>query len=216
MNSVNETVQVLADDESKVWEGSAYYEDAERWNHIFWGDTSIFLGYFKELDLKVTLELACGHGRHGEHILNTYGNQIDELIMVDILQSNIDFCEERIHDDRVTLIKNDGVRLTGVQDDCCSSIFCYDAMVHFDKDVVRAYLEETYRALRQGGRGLFHHSNYSENSETKFSQNPHARAYMTADLFSSYAEQAGLKVLAQQVVGWGNVPELDCLTLVSK
>ncbi|MEO8356225.1 MAG: class I SAM-dependent methyltransferase [Chloroflexota bacterium] len=206
----------LAKDQSKVWEGSHYYADAERWNHVIWRESTDFFKFFRKLDLKFTLELACGHGRHSKHIIEHFYDEVTHLIMMDILQSNMEFCKNRIHSNKVTFIQNDGIHLNDVGDNYCTSIFCYDAMVHFDREVVLAYLHETYRVLRFGGMGLFHHSNYSENAKNHFSQNPHARAFMSATLFSDFSKQAGLKIVEQKIIPWGDSPELDCLTLVSK
>src|SRR5215216_5268954 len=206
----------LAEDQAKVWEGSRYYEDAEKWNHRSWGEDTDFFKFFTMLDIQFTVELACGHGRHSEYILENFDDKVTHLIMMDILQSNIEFCKNRIHSHKVTFVKNDGVHLNDVSDSYCTSIFCYDAMVHFDGDVILSYLHETYRVLRFGGMGLFHHSNYDQNAERHFSQNPHARAFMSASLFSDQAKQAGLKIVGQRIIQWGNIPDLDCLTLVSK
>ena len=208
-------IVILAEEQSKVWEGSRYYEDALRWNHVFWREGTEFLNLFRKLNLEFSLELACGHGRHSEYILDHFNDEITNLIMMDILQSNIEYCKNRIHSEKVTFIKNDGAHLNDMSDNYCTSIFCYDAMVHFDKEVVLSYLKETYRVLRFGGMGLFHHSNYSENPNTYFSQNPHARAFMSDTLFSNYAEQAGLKIVEQKIIRWDD-PDLDCITLLSK
>lgn len=219
MTNTSETTADLiskASSAAACWEESPYYEDAERWMHVFWGAETDFFTMFKRLDLAYTLELACGHGRHGEHIITHYNDRIRRLTMMDILQSNIDYCTKRIASDKVALIKNDGTRFNGIADEACTSVFCYDAMVHFDKEVVGAYLFETYRALRVGGMGLFHHSNHWQSGETHFSKNPHARAYMSAELFAEYARDVGLRVSEQKVIDWGHEPGLDCLTLAEK
>ena len=36
----------------------------------------------------------------------------------------------------------------------------------------------------------------------------------SAALFRKYAEEAGLKVLEQRVIDWGQSKELDCVTLI--
>jgi cyclopropane fatty-acyl-phospholipid synthase-like methyltransferase len=89
-------------------------------------------------------------------------------------------------------------------------------MVHFHKDVVETYLIDTYRVLTPGGKALYHHSNYSDNPHTSFGQNPHARAFMKQELFRKMCEQAGLIVLQQKVMNWGNEKDLDCITLLEK
>lgn len=216
-DSTPKDIEQLAQNQAKVWEGSRYYEEAEKWNHTMWGEDSAFFKFFMKLDLKFTLELACGHGRHSEYILKHFDDKVTHLIMMDILESNMEFCKNRIHSHKVTFIQNDGIHLNEVSDSHCTSIFCYDAMVHFDREVVLSYLHETYRVLRAGGMGLFHHSNYHQNAESQLKRKrPHARAFMSADLFADYAKQARLKILEQKLIPWGNIPELDCITLVSK
>src|SRR6476469_5503633 len=43
-----------------------YYTAAERkdWIDVFWKEDSLFRKYFQNLDSTVTLEIACGAGRH--------------------------------------------------------------------------------------------------------------------------------------------------------
>ena len=99
-------------------------------------------------------------------------------------------------------------------DKSLTAIFCYDAMVHFHRDIVREYLVDTKRVLVPGGRALFHHSNNSLDPDSPFDKNAHGRAYLSAALFRKYAEAAGLKVLEQRVIDWVQSKELDCVSLV--
>jgi hypothetical protein len=89
-------------------------------------------------------------------------------------------------------------------------------MVHFDRRVVQSYLQDTARVLIGGGKALFHHSNWSVDPDSSFGRNPHARAFMSAGLFSRYAQRSGLEVLQQRTVDWGNESGLDCDTLLAK
>ena len=82
--------------QAQVWDGSSYYTDAEQWLFLFWRDTHPFAPLFKELDTRHLLELACGHGRHSEYVLNHHGETVQSLVMMDILQSNVDQCKSRI------------------------------------------------------------------------------------------------------------------------
>jgi hypothetical protein len=77
-------------------------------------------------------------------------------------------------------------------------------------------LERTGWILKAGGRALFHHSNYAENPDRHFGQNPHARAYMTPAIFRTLADQAGLVILEDQTIDWGGMPALDRVTLLEK
>jgi len=211
------TTETRAASEALVWENSQYYENAEKWTWLFWSENKPFLPLFRQLDIEQLLELACGHGRHSEHVLSNYGDRVKSLIMMDILQSNVDWCLKRIPDQgKVGVIRNQGTDFRPVEDASLTGIFCYDAMVHFHGDVVQAYLKDAQRVLRPGGKALIHHSNYSKNPDVPFGQNPHARAFMSAALFKLCAGKAGLEVLSQNVISWGKVPDLDCLTLLRK
>jgi ubiquinone/menaquinone biosynthesis C-methylase UbiE len=210
-------IQKVAVADSKVWDGSPYYESAENDLSIFWGDKSIFREFYKSLDLKNILELATGHGRHSEYILKSNSKNIDSLIAMDILQSNVDYTATRLSDfSKAKVLKNSGADFLPIETGRVSAVFCYDAMVHFHRDVVKSYLLDTARVLIDGGGALFHHSNYSLDPDSQFGKNPHARAYMSAELFKKYAEDFGLVVVNQKKISWGNVIDLDCLTLVKK
>ena len=211
------SVAQLAQNEAKVWDKSVYYDGAEKWTTLFWNPKGQFLRLFERLDLSCTLELACGHGRHSEHLLATYGDGIKRLYMTDILSSNVQHCMVRIGPNAITsFFINNGVDFHPIADNSLSAIFCYDAMVHFNKEVVRAYLNDAARVLKPGGKALFHHSNYSAKSTTPFHSNPQSRAYMSATLFREYGEEAKLIVLEQSIFPWGGVENLDALTLVQK
>jgi SAM-dependent methyltransferase len=109
---------------------------------------------------------------------------------------------------------NNGYDLRPAADGAFSLVYSFDSMVHFEGEVVRSYLRDTLRVLRPGGRGFFHHSNYTAGSDWRTS--PHARNNMSRELFASYAQEAGLRVIRQMVFDWGHVADLDCLSLVER
>lgn len=86
-------------------------------------------------------------------------------------------------------------------------------MVHFDKLVVKEYVKEFCRVLRSGGFGFVHHSNYGViNSSNEWMQNPGWRTNMTAQLFVDYCNEAGLKIVKQQIIN----NDLDCISIFCK
>lgn len=89
-------------------------------------------------------------------------------------------------------------------------------MVHFDSDVVRAYLREFHRILGPSGRGFCHHSNYTANPAGDFHEAAHWRNFMSQELFAHYCAKEGLTVLKSKVIDWPEYPQLDCFTLFSK
>ncbi|MFA6954570.1 MAG: class I SAM-dependent methyltransferase [Thermoanaerobaculia bacterium] len=208
----------LAAGEAQRWEGSSYYDQAEQWTWIFWSDSHPFLPLFRTLDLTYVVELACGHGRHGEKVLHDFHDRLGKLLMADILPSNIEHCKARIgRVPNASCFVNHGSDFRPVPDSVVSAVFCYDAMVHFNRKVVESYLFDTRRVLVPGGRALYHHSNYALDPDVDCGQNPHARAFMSAALFGKYAAAAGLRVVEQVPMSWGgSVDEIDCLTLLER
>jgi SAM-dependent methyltransferase len=206
-------LQASVDHVAEAWKKSPYYEDAEKWTHIFWNEGTDFKTQFDRLDLSRSIELACGYGRHAEHAVKS----TRDLMLMDIFDENLDFCKERLGKYKnVSFVKCSGSDFQPVENNSITSVYCYDAMVHFAPDVVRSYVSDTARILAHGGRALFHHSNYGLNPESLYGKNPHARNHMTRQLFADYATSSGLQVLYSEQRQWGGVPDLDCLTLLEK
>lgn len=199
------------------WESQSYYEEAEcaEWMATFWGPRSHFLPLFEQLSRGVVLELACGHGRHAARI----ADRVQRLILVDVNRGNIDFCRKRLSGrSNVEYLVNDGYTLREIESGSIDSIFCYDAMVHFEFDAVQSYLEESFRCLKPGGRALFHHSNYDLNPGGDYTQNPGWRNFMSVEAFRHLASRGGFRVLESRTLKWGNgsPKDSDAVTLLEK
>lgn len=193
----------------------SYYENAEseQWLDVFWGEQSPFKQRFRKLNLSNVLELACGHGRH----IEKYKEDAGHIYAVDILQENIDYCKIRFKDEtNITYINNKGYDFATVPDNCLSAVFTYDAMVHFEMMDVFSYLKETERCLIEGGLGLFHHSNNTEDYRITYETGTQARNYMSKDLFAYLSNRAGLEIIDQFLIDWGGNKDLDCISLVRK
>ena len=96
-------------------------------------------------------------------------------------------------------------------------MYCFDAMVHFDSDVVRAYLREFNRVLRSGGRCFSHYSNYTGNPTGSYRDHPGGRNFMSKELFEHYATKEGLRPVVSQLVTWTeDEGGFDALTLLEK
>jgi SAM-dependent methyltransferase len=217
LNTNSPTTEMLAASEGAAWEKSPYYENAESLLWVFWRDDLPFLPLFRQLDLSHLVELACGHGRHSEHVLTEFGERVKSLVMMDILQSNIDWCLKRIRArENVKCLRNNGTGFHPLKESSITAIFCYDAMVHFHRDVVLSYLSDARRVLVPGGKALLHHSNYAKDADLPFTKHPHSRGFMSASLFQTYAEYAALEVVSQQILPWGGQADLDCVTLLRK
>ena len=213
------TIDVAAVQEvSKRWIATPYYDAVETMAGGQWlGLISPFLNPHADIDYGHVLEIAVGHGRMTQLLLNTAG----QVTGVDVLQENIDFCANRFKDNgRLRLIKTDGATLKEIADGSVSFMFCFDSMVHFDSDVVRSYIRESRRVLKPGGYFFTHHSNNTRSPEGDFKRTPHARNFMSEPLFRHYAHKEGMDVAATKVIDWGSgdkhVPKLDCLSLLRR
>jgi len=198
-----------------VHENTGYYEDAAKSDAVamFWDPSSPFSRMFRRLECHSIIELAVGYGRH----VPKYLDKAERVVLVDSLQGNIDVCQEIFGDNpKVEYYANNGVDLAEIEPNGFDSLFCYDAMVHFELLDVASYLAETFRVLAPGGRALFHHSCYSSQPTNIWTQNPHNRNYMSNDIFCHLADRAGLEVLDQRGIQWGGIQDLDGLTLLEK
>lgn len=189
-----------------------YFEAAEphmdaQWETLIWP-------MIQNLDFSCVVDFAAGYGRNSIKLREV----ADRIIIVDINQECVTVCRQRFaDDDRFEFLQNDGATLNGIADDTVSLLYSFDAMVHFEPEVVRAYMPEFYRVLRPGGYGFCHHSNYTGNPGGNFLESPHLRNYMSKELFADYCREAGLEVVEARVIDWGDgpyyQPDLDCLTL---
>jgi SAM-dependent methyltransferase len=162
-------------------------------------------------DFSVVFDLAAGHGRNSTKLAPL----AEKLIVQDIQPGNIDFCRERFRGaSNIEFMVGNGYDFQPTENACISLMYCFDAMVHFNPDVVRSYLLDTARVLRSGGRGFFHHSNYTGGSDWR--TNPAARNYMSASLFADLCNEAGLRIVSQKIIDWGTHKDLDCLTLLER
>lgn len=218
-----------ARDVGDEWKNHRYYEKAEMWLGRFWNPNREFMPMFERLDLSSVVELACGHGRHATKVREF--SPEGRILLMDINEENLEFVRKRFEDDpNAHVLKTEGFLFDGVDDESQSAILCYDAMVHFDSEVVFSYLRDTRRVLRPGGMALYHHSNYMRNPGGHHHDNPMWRNFMSQSLFAHYAAKAGLKVIDSRVFSWGphirvrylislgthRTLRTDCLTLVQK
>jgi ubiquinone/menaquinone biosynthesis C-methylase UbiE len=212
-NAISDDLQESVKVVSAPWQTSPYYQEAEKWMHVFWGENTVFKQLFDELNLTHTIELAVGHGRHAEVV----ATQAETLMVMDVFEENLNVCRERLKQfENINYQKCQGAAFDGVENEWATAIYCYDAMVHFSPDIVESYLQDTYRVLCQGGKALYHHSNYSVATTQHYGLNPHARNIMSQPLFAELIEKANLHVIKSIVIPWGNVPELDCVSLIEK
>jgi SAM-dependent methyltransferase len=167
--------------------------------------------FVHDCDFRQTLDLAAGHGRNCPYLLR----HACQLHVMDIQEGNIEICRQRLSAfDNVRCYVNTGYDLQPIADGDLTFIYCFDAMVHFEPEVISAYLAEARRVLGTGGRGFFHHSNYTGGMDWR--ANPAARNFMSQDRFAKLSIAAGLRIIRQQVIDWDGHAGLDCLSLVER
>lgn len=186
-----------------------YFAHAEPFMESSW--KNLIWPLIQGCDFRSVIDLAAGHGRNS----NLLRKHAQRILVLDIQAGNVERCRERFGDDsRFTFAVNNGYDLRPAADRSVTLVYCFDAMVHFDGDVVRSYLRDCMRVLEPGGHGFFHHSNYTGGDDWR--TNPSSRNFMSREFFSHYARKEGLTVVQQRAIGWDGRPNLDCLTLVEK
>jgi ubiquinone/menaquinone biosynthesis C-methylase UbiE len=196
--------------------GHQYYSDAESWTGPFWSEAGPFRPMFEQLDLTNTIELACGHGRHTAQILGRFGT----MSLVDINRSNIDVCRQRFAGRTdISYFVTTGNELRGIASGEYTSLFCYDAMVHFESFDVIAYLRETMRVLKPGAMALLHYSNFDQDPESSFNTNIHWRNYFSEKMMRHFSTRMSFEVVESKIIDWptdGGEKGLDAITLLRK
>jgi ubiquinone/menaquinone biosynthesis C-methylase UbiE len=199
---------------ARDWANSPYYDEAERTIGAFWSPTSVFASLFKNLDLTLVAELACGHGRHAAQIQQHYA--VGAIVLIDINASNLEFCRKRFAGDRRFAYVLTSGSTVPLADGSLSALFSYDAMVHFEFDDVLSYIRDTARVLRPGGRALLHHSNNDKQPGHSCHESTHWRNFMSAGVVAHVAQRAGLVVVSQKILDWADARQIDCVTLLQR
>jgi len=144
---------------------------------------------------QAALELGCGWGR----LMRPMAAQFDEVWGVDISEAMLAKAEASLADlPNVQFRHNNGLDLAVCPNDTfdfCYSMFLFDCLP--DESLVRSYLHETYRALKQGGI-------FKVQVAGVYARNPFRRLYESANTWhgvrftvaqiAGLAEDAGFEV----------------------
>ncbi len=194
-------------------ESERYFSDSDRVVIEQW--EKIFKPFVGNIGGDVLVDLATGRGRW----VDLFKNNFNTVVGVDVNNENIIYCNDKfLSNSNIRFLLNDGFNIP-LDTNSVDYVYCADAMVHFDIDVVVSYLKETKRILKDGGHAFFHHSNLSNLSKSidiNIELNPHWRNFMSKEMFENISLKHGLEVVKQQVIDWGGVKNLDCLTLLKK
>ncbi len=209
-NVASEKLADLADYSGSPWvPTNSYFAEAEAHMPSLWA--KLVWPFIADCAFTNVVDLAAGQGRNTQFLCE----MAEHVTVIDIQPGNIAICKERFADRTgVSFLVNNGFDFNPVPDGQISLIYCFDAMVHFDSDVVRSYLHDACRILKPGGRAFLHHSNYTGGHDWR--TNPSSRNFMSKELFAHYAVKEKLRVIRQKVINWGMNVNLDCLTLIER
>jgi len=182
---------------------AAYFDAAENFMDRHW--TEIIGPFIGDIQYETALDLASGHGRNALRL----GQKASRVYCVDINPENIRFLKDRFDAaPKFVVVQNDGCSLPFITDNEIDLFYCYDALVHFDLEVVQCYVKEAYRVMKTGAHAFIHCSNYTGNPGGNFRDNPHWRNFMSCEIFTHLARKAGFTVQRGEKLAWGGIPDL--------
>lgn len=182
------------------------------------------------LPAEIILEIAPGYGRW-THYLKDY---CQELWAADPATDCIEACRRRFaSDSSVKCYLNNGVSLSMIPDASVDFVFSFDSFVHFNREVVEAYLRELRLKLKIGGKGFIHHSNFGQYANSLREQIPHALAKpllklkildwshhrnpsVSAEVFRDLCAQHGLHCIRQELINWRGRRLIDCFSFLTR
>jgi len=187
-----------------------YYKPAEETMDIQWQYVQSFLSRHP-IDYSTTMELSCGHGRNSERLSMFAKN----LILVDVVPENILFCKTRFPDKPWKYVINNGFDLREIASNSITFVYCFEAAVHFDLEIILSYIKEFRRVMAPSALGFIHHSNVTANPGKDWRTIPHGRNFMSKEIFAHLCIHDGLKIVDQHVFHQGG-PDADCFSLFQK
>lgn len=193
----------------------------------WWG--SLYPRIHAFLPCEHILEIAPGFGRW----TNFLRQHCERLTAVDLSERCVEHCRERFRDQpRMTFMVNDGRSLDFISDRTLDFAFSFDSLVHAEADVVEAYVRQLSRKLKPAGVAFIHHSNAwhyrrrfapgrllplvwrTRLMRYRLLPRDHMRApTMSAERFAQFCVDAGCRCVSQELVNWGYLRDLDCLSI---
>lgn len=119
------------------------------------------------IDYTRSIDFAAGYGRNTRKLLEAGAGHVT---MVDVNPECVAHLETHFPRDRTSVVLNDGAGLTGLDTSSFTFLYTFDAMVHFDLEIVISYIPEFARVLEPDAHAFVHHSNYTANPGADFRQ----------------------------------------------
>lgn len=208
-----------------LWNNNYNWElKGEEWSKA-WGNSeaqwfsSLYPRIHRFLQCNNILEIACGYGRWSKFLL---GYAVENFTGVDLSKECIDYCSKNFKGPNIDFIKNDGISLKDVSDKKYDFIFSFDSLVHVDPETLNHYINQIIKLLHEDGVCFIHHSNFGSIIQQGNISNEHLGYAHCRDQSSSakivheLVIQNGGKILCQEIIDWGGVNSLDCLTTFCK
>jgi SAM-dependent methyltransferase len=219
-------------DNQSVWGDESVWElGGDEWSRPFGGTEAL---WSRVLEPRIghligghVVEIAPGYGRVTDRLLQT----ADRLVAVDLNENCVRACRERFaQSTRFEAHRNDGRSLPMVGDGTTDLVVSFDALVHVDADVMRAYLTEIARILKPDGVAFVHHSNVgsyvlpiarllgtrlASRLNTRVNHNWRG-ADVSARAMRSHARLLGLRVNVTERITWHSKLLNDAFVLVSR
>lgn len=179
------------------------------------------------------LEIACGYGRWTQFLKN----MCHKLVVIDLSEECIQACRQRFSEcSHIEYHLNDGKSLEMISDASVDFVFSFDSLVHVDEPVLKAYISQLPRILKDEGVAFIHHSNLGEYHPTYsrirripkldgllkrlgvLDKTLHWRdSGVSAKTVETLAAEHGMKCISQEVIPWRTKrANIDCFSTIVK
>ena len=208
-------------DNKTLWDRDYHWNNqGDEWSRAWGGPAMQWYGVllpriYRFLPTKNVLELAPGFGRWTQYLKNL----CEEIIVVDLSNAAIDACKKRFDSDtNIKYYVNDGISLDMIQSNSIDFLFCFDSLVHANPTTLRNYVKQFDRILGNDGVAFIHHSNLKNHVEQITGiERLHLRdPDVNAELFEEMASEYNLQCISQELINWGGVSTIDCITMMTK
>lgn len=203
---------------SNYWGGGYDWpESGEEWSKAWGGSRAqwlytLFPRISRWLPATSICEIATGYGRWTEYLIPLAGKYTG----IDLSPACVQGCRERFSAaENAAFGVTDGRTISGVDDESVDLVFSFDSLVHCERDVMAAYVQECLRVLKPGGVAFLHHSNWAALAREE--PNKHCRGEsVSGQTLAIDVQDCGGAVLVQECVNWGKVDLLDCISTFTK
>lgn len=206
----SEKANLLQCSSNGLWDD--YFINAEKSFQMQWD--SIIWPAIKNFNFNSVLELAPGAGRNTEKLCQIS----NKIFVVEYNNYSLEKCKERINNRqmncKIKYFLNDGSSLGMIKKNSISTIYCWDAAVHFDKNILKNYIKEFSRVLIKNGNGFVHHANLKGKISKNIKKNPGWRSNVSKKFVAEVCKTNRLNVIMQIDLPWNDFH--DCITIFKK